>query len=93
MHLAYLLKVRGALQALEELVVQRFQHVDLQIGVNVVHQEAHVLPQLHSLSEKLIVRHVFHRLNLELPSILQLDLDTFDWQQEPEQSIILLNCI
>ena len=92
-HLAYLLKVGGALQALDELVVQRLQYVDLEIGINVIHQEAHVLPQLHCLSKELIVRHVFHCLDLELPSILQLDLDTLDRQQEPEQSIVLLNCI
>ena len=54
-HLANLFKIRGAFQALDELVVQRLKHIDLQVRVDIVHQEAHMLPQLHSLPEELII--------------------------------------
>ena len=50
-----------------------------------------MLPQLHGLSEQLVVGHVSHSLSLLLPGVLELQLHSLDWQEEPEELVVLLD--
>ena len=91
MHFADLFKVGTVFESRLKLLPQCLQHINLQVRVDVVDQELHVLSQLHSFSEKLVIRHVLHGLNLLLPSVVQLELDPLDRQQESEQLVISLD--
>ena len=50
-----------------------------------------MLPQLHGLSEQLVVGHVSHGLGLLLPGVLELQLHSLDWQEEPKELVVLLD--
>ena len=50
-----------------------------------------MLPQLHGLSEQLVVGHVSHSLSLLLPGVLELQLHSLDWQEEPKELVVLLD--
>jgi hypothetical protein len=66
------------------------QDIQLQIGVDVIHQETHVLPQKHGLTEAGVRRVLLHASHFRGPNLLELKLDSFYWEQEPKKGVILL---
>ena len=66
------------------------QDIDLQVVVNVVNQEAHVLPQLQSQPEYGLLIQMLHAAYFRCPDVLQFELDTLDRKQEAEEGVVLL---
>ena len=84
-----LFEVPRCLNTLRELLPKALKHIDLQILVQVVYQEAHVLPQLHGQPENGHLIKMLHLANLLRPYVLQLQLDPLYRQQETEESVVL----
>ena len=65
--------------------------INLQVLVDVVDQEAHMLPQLQSQSEYWLLIKMLHATDFGCPDILQFKLDTLDGKKESEEGVVLLS--
>ena len=86
-----LLEVPAASDGLGQLDPLPLKHIHLEVAVNVVNQEAHMLSELHRLLEDWLVVKVLHRTHFRAPYMLQLTLNPLDWEQKPEENIVFFN--
>ena len=65
----------------------------MEVRVYVINKKTHVHSQLHSLSKKFIVTHTLHLLDLLLPCVLKLYLDSLDGKEESEKLIVFFDSV
>ena len=87
---AHLFEISRRLDAIAEFLPLGLEYVNLQVLIEVVDQEAHVLSQLQSHSEHRLLTEVFHTADLLGPDVLQLKLYALDRQEEAVQGVVFL---
>ena len=84
-----LLEIFTLFYSVSQLLPLSLEHVHLKISVYIVNKERHVLSQLHGQLEYGHLIQMLHRSNLLTPNVLQLYLDSLDWEQESKQTVVL----
>ena len=87
------LEVFTLVDSVLELGELSLNHIYLQVLVDVVDEEAHVLAELHDLSKDLPSVKVFHTPDSESPHVLQFKLSAFDGHQGSEKGVVFLNYV
>ena len=85
-----LFEISRCLYAIIEFNPLTLKDIDLEIVINVVDEEAHMLSQLQSQSEHRFLVQMLHTSDFACPDVLQFKLDSFNWKQKSEQSVIFL---
>ncbi len=93
MQVANHIEVQAVLDSVSEAGVLGLKHILLQVRIDVVDQEGHVLSHLDDLSEERVAGDLFLVADAVGPDELQVELDAFDRQQEAEQRVVLLDHI
>lgn len=89
MEQSYLLKVLRFLYRVHKVTPLALQDIYLQIGKEVVDEEAHVLSQKHRLPKVWITRVMLRASNLASPDVLKVELNSLNGEQKSEESIVL----
>ena len=85
-----LFEISRCLYAIIEFNPLTLKDINLEIVINVVDEEAHMLSQLQSQSEHRFLVQMLHTSDFACPDVLQFKLDSFNWKQKSEQSVIFL---
>ena len=87
---AHFLKISRGLNPITKLLPLALENVNLQVLIQIVDQETHVLSELESNSEHRLLTEMFHAADFLRPNVLQLKLYTLDWKQESVERIVFL---